>query len=107
MPLSGAPPRGQASAGHGRNGVQAFSGARKVAIAHVIWEQTVVSQNWLAERLWMKSAANVSQKILRSIPLAYDEDHWCRLGSAELSLTDRSFYESRRFAFGPRVIGNE
>jgi ribosomal protein L15 len=33
-PSPAAPPRGQASAGHGRNGVQAFSGARKVAIAH-------------------------------------------------------------------------
>jgi putative transposase len=39
--------------------------ARKVAIARAIWEQTVVSQIWLAARLSMKSAANVSQQLRR------------------------------------------
>jgi putative transposase len=39
--------------------------ARKVAIAGVIWKETVVSQKWLAERLSMKSAANVSQQLRR------------------------------------------
>jgi hypothetical protein len=33
---------------------------RKVALARLIWEQTTVSQEWLAERLRMGSAANVS-----------------------------------------------
>jgi putative transposase len=44
-----------------------LSGAdpRKVAIARAIWEQTVVSQRWLAERLGMRSAANVSQQLRR------------------------------------------
>jgi putative transposase len=39
--------------------------ARKVAIARAIWEQTVVPQKWLAERLGMRSAANVSQQLRR------------------------------------------
>jgi hypothetical protein len=39
---------------------------RKVAIARVIWEQTTVGQGWLAERLAMGSAANVSQQIRRN-----------------------------------------
>jgi hypothetical protein len=34
-----------------------------VAIARAIWTQTTVRQGWLAERLGMKSAANVSQLI--------------------------------------------
>ena len=44
-----------------------LSGAdqRKVAIARAIWEQTVVPQKWLAERLGMRSAANVSQQLRR------------------------------------------
>jgi putative transposase len=47
--------------------LQWFSGAdaRKVAIAHAIWQQTAISQQWLAERLRMKSAANVSQQLRR------------------------------------------
>jgi hypothetical protein len=36
-----------------------------VAIAGAIWEQTVVPQKWLAERLRMRSAANVSQQLGR------------------------------------------
>jgi REP element-mobilizing transposase RayT len=44
-----------------------LSGAdvRKVAIARAIWQQTVVSQKWLAQRLGMSSAANVSQQLRR------------------------------------------
>jgi len=44
-----------------------LSGAdlRKVAIARAIWEKTVVPQKWLAERLGMRSAANVSQQLHR------------------------------------------
>ena len=44
-----------------------LSGAdvRKVAIARAIWQETVVSQKWLAERLGMSSAANVSQQLRR------------------------------------------
>ena len=41
------------------------SDARKVEIAQIIWQATTVSQSWLAERLWMKSAANVSQLLRR------------------------------------------
>jgi putative transposase len=44
-----------------------LSGAdvRKVAIARAIWQETVVSQKWLAQRLGMSSAANVSQQLRR------------------------------------------
>ena len=42
------------------------SDARKVALARAIWETTTVGQGWLAQRLAMQSAANVSQQILRS-----------------------------------------
>jgi len=39
---------------------------RKVALAKMVWEGTTVSQSWLAERLGMSSAANVSQLLRRS-----------------------------------------
>jgi len=38
---------------------------RKVAIAHAISQQTLVPQKWLAERLAMKTPANVSQQLRR------------------------------------------
>jgi REP element-mobilizing transposase RayT len=41
------------------------SDPRKVAIARAVWEQTTVGMDWLAERLSMRSAANVSQQIRR------------------------------------------
>lgn len=41
------------------------SDARKVAIAGVIWENTTVKMNWIAEQLSMKSAFNVSQQLRR------------------------------------------
>jgi len=41
------------------------SDPRKVLLADLLWRQTVMSQPWLAERLAMKSAANVSQQIRR------------------------------------------
>lgn len=36
---------------------------RKLLLADVLWRRTVVSQEWLAQRLRMKSAANVSQQL--------------------------------------------
>lgn len=44
-----------------------LSGAdvRKVALAHLIWRHTTVSQSWIGEQLSMSSAANVSQQIRR------------------------------------------
>ena len=42
------------------------SDPRKVALARLLWERTTVSQGWIAERLRMGSAANVSQQIRRS-----------------------------------------
>ncbi len=41
------------------------SDPRKVLLADVLWRRTVVSQEWLAEKLEMKSAANVSQQLRR------------------------------------------
>jgi putative transposase len=41
------------------------SDARKVLLADLLWRRTVVSQEWLAEKLVMKSAANVSQQMRR------------------------------------------
>lgn len=41
------------------------SDARKVAIARVIWQNTSVQMGWIAEKLVMKSASNVSQQLRR------------------------------------------
>ncbi len=41
------------------------SDARKLKIAQKVWRQTSVSQGWIAERLQMRSAANVSQQLRR------------------------------------------
>ncbi len=41
------------------------SDPRKVALAKLLWAGTTVSQSWIAERLGMGSAANVSQQIRR------------------------------------------
>ena len=37
----------------------------RTAIAWAVWKSTSVSQKWIAERLGMKSAANVSQQVRR------------------------------------------
>jgi hypothetical protein len=39
--------------------------ARKAGLARAVWEQTTVSMVWIAERLRMRSAANVSQILRR------------------------------------------
>ncbi len=41
------------------------SDVRKVLLAEMLWERTVVTQTWLAQKLSMKSAANVSQQLRR------------------------------------------
>jgi hypothetical protein len=41
------------------------SDPRKIALARLLWRGTTVSQVWLAERLAMRSAANVSQQLRR------------------------------------------
>jgi hypothetical protein len=43
------------------------SDGRKVALARLLWQRTTVSQGWIAERLAMRSAANVSQQIRRQV----------------------------------------
>jgi hypothetical protein len=39
---------------------------RKVALARLVWEKTTVSQSWIAERLKMGNAANVSLALHRA-----------------------------------------
>ena len=58
---------GLAAAGLQAGGLGALPGSdvRKVAIATLIRRQTTVSQQWIADRLEMRSAANVSQQLRR------------------------------------------
>jgi len=42
------------------------SDQRKVRVAKAVWDQTTVSMGWIAERLRMRSAANVSQILRRT-----------------------------------------
>ena len=39
---------------------------RKVELARLLWKRTTVSQAWIAERLGMRSAANVSLALYRT-----------------------------------------
>jgi hypothetical protein len=59
---------GLAEAGLAVEDLQRLPGSdeRKVAIAREIWEKTTMSMNWIAEKLRMKSAANVSQQLGRA-----------------------------------------
>jgi hypothetical protein len=43
------------------------SDPRKVRIAQEIWKETTVSQRWIAEKLEMRNAANVSQSLHRRL----------------------------------------
>ena len=52
------------------------SDARKVEIARAVWEQTTVSMGWIAERLRMRSAANVSQILRRARLLSAPNACW-------------------------------
>ena len=59
--------QGLRAAGLKATELQAVKGSdeRKVLLAELLWKRTVVSQEWLAEKLRMKSAANVSQQLKR------------------------------------------
>jgi len=41
------------------------SDPRKLALAELLWKRTTVSQDWIAAKLSMRSAANVSQQLRR------------------------------------------
>lgn len=41
------------------------SDLRKLALAELLWKRTTVSQEWIADKLSMRSAANVSQQLRR------------------------------------------
>ena len=41
---------------------------RKAVLADHLWRHTTVSQTWLAEKLHLRSAANVSQVLRRTAP---------------------------------------
>ena len=60
---------GLAAAGLSREELLDLKGSdpRKVALAKFLWENTTVSQGWLAEQLAMGSAANVSQQLRRVV----------------------------------------
>jgi REP element-mobilizing transposase RayT len=72
---------GLAAAGLRESGLEkmAANEKRKVALAGVIWRRTTVSQGWIAERLKMRHAANVSLALHRSkgdskeLPAALEE----------------------------------
>jgi REP element-mobilizing transposase RayT len=59
--------QGLAAAGLSEEDLGQLKGSdpRKVALAELLWRRTTVSQEWLAERLRMRSAANVSQLLRR------------------------------------------
>lgn len=58
---------GLAAAGLDENALSGLPGSdgRKVALASLLLERTVARQSWIAERLSMRSAANVSQQVRR------------------------------------------
>jgi putative transposase len=58
---------GLKAAGLAANDLAGLKGSdpRKLALAELLWKQTTVSQEWIAERLSMRSAANVSQQLRR------------------------------------------
>ena len=41
------------------------SAPQKLALAELLWKRTTVSQEWIAHKLAMRSAANVSQQLRR------------------------------------------
>ncbi len=58
---------GLAAAGLDEKELAAIPGSdpRKIVLARLLWRGTTVSQVWLAERLAMRTAANVSQQLRR------------------------------------------
>ena len=59
--------RGLKAAGIKATDLESVKGSdeRKGLLADLLWRRTVVSQEWLAEKLRMRSAANVSQQLRR------------------------------------------
>ena len=58
---------GLASAGLSARELDSLPGSdvRKVALANLLLERTVARQSWIAQKLAMRSAANVSQQVRR------------------------------------------
>jgi putative transposase len=58
---------GLAAAGLAPKDLAALKGSdiRKVALARLIWKKTTAGQEWIARKLHMSSATNVSQQIRR------------------------------------------
>ncbi len=59
---------GLAAAGLAIDDLEGLYGSdpRKLALARLLWKQTTVTQGWIANNLFMRSAANVSQQLRRS-----------------------------------------
>lgn len=62
---------------------------RKVAIARTISERTTVRQEWIAERLNLKSASNVSQRV-RQYRLRSDNIKVLRDGKTKIPFSERT-----------------
>ena len=60
---------GLEAAGLAREDLSSVRGSdpRKVSLAELLWRRTTVTQEWLAEKLQMRSAANVSQLLRRAV----------------------------------------
>ena len=74
---------------------------RKVAIARIIWEQTTVDMKWLAEHLFLRSAANASQQKEEGEPcckLMLKRDHrwWLRQSNGLCKATRKPTECSKR-----------
>jgi len=54
---------GLAAAGLGAKDLPSMKGSasQKLVLAELLWKRTTVSQEWIAQKLAMRSAANVSQ----------------------------------------------
>ena len=71
------------------------SDPRKLVLAELLWKRTTVSQEWIAEKLAMHSAANVSQQLRR-----FERAE----ANAKLSAEMRRFLKQARDAEACRVI---
>ena len=60
---------GLEAAGLAREDLSSVRGSdpRKVSLAELLWRRTTVTQEWLADKLQMRSAANVSQLLRRAV----------------------------------------
>ena len=89
------------------------SDPRKLAMAELLWKRTTVSQEWIAEKLSMHSAANVSQQLRRNNQAKTQASCLLRCGSFSERLgmpePDRFFVKIRTLKphFSQTILGQE